>query len=104
MISLLQLAYVIALRRAISTWKLEIVLFLGMILAVSLMSSGVIFSDLLEEAALRRTLDQATPEQADGQSQQPPNGEDDGERKGAADDATEDGVEHEPCSATLATC
>ncbi|MDP6101953.1 MAG: hypothetical protein QF579_01390, partial [Dehalococcoidia bacterium] len=62
--SILQLAYVIALRRTISNWRLEIVLFLGMILAVSLMSSGVIFSDLLEEAALRRTLDQATPEQA----------------------------------------
>jgi ABC-type antimicrobial peptide transport system permease subunit len=64
MISFLQLAYVIALRRTLSNWKLELVLFLGMVLAVSLMSSGVIFSDLLEEAALRRTLDQATPEQA----------------------------------------
>lgn len=63
MMSILQLAYVIALRRAISNWKLEIVLFLGMILAVSLMSSGVIFSDLLEEAALSRTLEQTTPEQ-----------------------------------------
>ena len=62
--SLLQLAYVVALRRTISNWRLEIVLFLGMVLAVSLMSSGVIFSDLLEEAALRRTMDQATPEQA----------------------------------------
>ena len=62
--SLLQLAYVIALRRTISNWQLETVLFLGMVLAVSLMSSGVVFSDLLEEVALRRTLDQATPEQA----------------------------------------
>jgi ABC-type lipoprotein release transport system permease subunit len=61
--SILQLAYVIALRRTISNWKLEIVLFLGMILAVSLMSSGVIFSDILEEAALHSTLDKATPEQ-----------------------------------------
>jgi ABC-type antimicrobial peptide transport system permease subunit len=62
--SLLQLAYVIALRRTISNWRLEIVLFLGMLLAVSLMSSGVVFSDLLEEAALRRILNQATPEEA----------------------------------------
>ena len=62
--ALLQLAYVIALRRTISNWQLEIVLFLGMILAVSLMSSGVVFSDLLEEVALHHTLDQATPKQA----------------------------------------
>jgi hypothetical protein len=62
--SLLQLAYVIALRRTIAQWRLEIVLFLGTVLAVALMSSGVIFSDMLEEAALRRVLVQATPEQA----------------------------------------
>ncbi len=61
--SLLQLAYVIALRRTVSNWRLEIVLFLGMLLAVSLMSSGIIFSNLLEEAALRSALNQATPEQ-----------------------------------------
>ena len=61
--SFLQLAYVIALKRTTSNWRLEVVLFIGMILAVALMSSGVIFSNLLEEVALRRTLDQATPEQ-----------------------------------------
>ena len=60
--SLLRLAYLIALRRIATGWRLEAVLFLGMLLAVSLMASGVIFSDLLEEAALRRTLDRLPPE------------------------------------------
>lgn len=40
------------------------VLFMGTVLAVALMSSGVVFTDLMEEAALRRVLVQATPEQA----------------------------------------
>ena len=62
--SFLQLAYVIALRRIISTWRLELVLFLGVVLAVALMSSGVVFSDLVAEASLRRALDTAAPEEA----------------------------------------
>jgi hypothetical protein len=62
--SLLQLAWVIAVRRLIATWRLELVLFLGILLAVALMSSGVAFSDLLAEAALRRALTKATPEEA----------------------------------------
>ncbi len=62
--SLLQLSYVIALRRIISTWRLETVLFLGILLAVALMSSGVVYSDLLEEASLLRALDRAAPEEA----------------------------------------
>ena len=37
---------------------------LGIILAVALLSSSVVFSDLLAEAALRRTLQEATPEEA----------------------------------------
>ena len=61
---LLRLAYIIALRRTISNWKLETALFLGVVLAVALMSSGVVFSKLLEEAALRRALNDATPEEA----------------------------------------
>ncbi|MDE2861712.1 MAG: hypothetical protein OYI31_01125 [Chloroflexota bacterium] len=60
--SLLRLAHLIALRRIATGWRLEAVLFLGMLLAVSLMASGVIFSNLLEEAALRRTLDGLPPE------------------------------------------
>ena len=63
MMSLLHLAYVMALRRIASAWRLEAVLFLGMLLAVSLMASGVVFSDLLEEAALRRTLERLSPEE-----------------------------------------
>ena len=62
--SLLHLAYIIARRRIISAWRLELVLFLGIMLAVSLLSSGVVFSDLLAEAALSRALRQATPEEA----------------------------------------
>ncbi len=62
--SLLHLAYIIARRRIVSAWRLELVLFLGIMLAVSLLSSGVVFSDLLAEAALRRALRQATPEEA----------------------------------------
>ena len=61
--SLLRLAYVVALRRTIFNWKLEMVLFLGIILAVALMSSGVIFSNLVAEAALGHTLGRATPEE-----------------------------------------
>ena len=62
--SLLRLAYVVALRKTISNWKLEMVLLLGIILAVALMSSGVIFSDLVAEAALGHTLGRAAPDEA----------------------------------------
>jgi hypothetical protein len=62
--SLLPLAYIIALKRTISGWRLELVLFLGILIAVALMSSGVIFSNLLSEAALRHSLDQASAEEA----------------------------------------
>ena len=62
--SLLQLAGVIGLRRIISGWRLETVLFLGILLAVALISSGVVYSDLLAEAALQRSLDRASPEDA----------------------------------------
>ena len=62
--SLLQLAYVVALRRIISNWKLELFLFLGIVLAVALMSSGVVFSDHLAEASLRRSLNDAAPDEA----------------------------------------
>lgn len=61
---LLHVAYVIARRRIVSSWRLELALFLGIVLAVALLSSGVVFSDLLAEAALRRTLTQATTEEA----------------------------------------
>ena len=64
MIALSRLAYTIALRRIVSRWRLELILFLGMLLAVALMSSGAIFSNLLAEAALRHALNRTTPEEA----------------------------------------
>ena len=60
-VSLLRLAYLMAFRRIATGWRMEAVLFLSMMLAVSLMASGVIFSNLLEEAALRRSLDSLPP-------------------------------------------
>ena len=64
MLALARLAYIVAWRRIVSNWQLELILFLGMLLAVALMASGVIFSNLLSEAALRHALSEATPEQA----------------------------------------
>ncbi len=63
MASLLRFAYVMALRRAVNGWRLEAALFGGILLAVALMSSGVIFSGLLANAALRGALAQAPPEE-----------------------------------------
>ena len=62
MTSLLRFAYVMAIRRAVSGWRLEAVLFGSILLAVSLLASGVIFSDLLANAALREALAVAEPE------------------------------------------
>ena len=63
MMPLLRFAGVMALRRAAGGWRLEAALFAGILLAVALMSSGVIFSDLLANASLQATLSQAPPEQ-----------------------------------------
>ncbi|MDP3061856.1 MAG: hypothetical protein Q8O40_01395, partial [Chloroflexota bacterium] len=54
--ALLRLASVIALRRIVSTWQLELAIAFGMVLAVALMVGGVIYSTFLEEAALQRNL------------------------------------------------
>ena len=62
MMSLLRFAYVMAIGRAVSGWRLEAVLFGGVLLAVALMASGVIFSDLLSNAALRDALLRSDPE------------------------------------------
>ena len=64
MMAMIRFAYVIALRRVVASWRLEAVLFGGILLAVALMASGVIFSDLLSNAALRHALRQAPPEEA----------------------------------------
>ena len=50
-----------AIGRAVSGWRLEAVLFGGILLAVALMASGVIFSEMLSNAALRDALDRADP-------------------------------------------
>ncbi|MDE2780830.1 MAG: ABC transporter permease [Chloroflexota bacterium] len=62
--SFLQLAYTIARRRIATAWRLELVLFMGILLSVALLSSSVVFSDLLAEAALRRALREAPANEA----------------------------------------
>lgn len=52
-----------AVGRVVSGWRLEAVLFSGILLAVSLMASGAIFSDLLSNAALRDALLRSEPEE-----------------------------------------
>ena len=61
MATLLRFAYVMAIGRAVSSWRLEAVLFCGILLAVALMASGVIFSELLSNAALRDALARSEP-------------------------------------------
>ena len=58
----MRFAYVIAIGRAVSGWRLEAVLFGGIMLAVALMASGAIFSELLSNAALRDALSRSDPE------------------------------------------
>ena len=57
--SLLNLGWNVAARRALANWGLELTLFLGILLAISLVSSSLAFSNLLAEAALRNALDEA---------------------------------------------
>ena len=64
MIAMIRFAYVMAVRRAVAGWRLEAVLFGGILLAVALMASGVIFSDLLANASLRHALREAPNEEA----------------------------------------
>ena len=61
--SFLQLAYIMARRRIAVAWRLELVLFLGIVLSVAILSGSVVFSDLLAEAALRRTLQDAAADE-----------------------------------------
>ena len=56
MLPMIRFAYVMAVRRVVTGWRLEAVLFGGILLAVALMASGVIFSDLLSNASLRHEL------------------------------------------------
>ena len=63
MAPLLRFAGVMAAQRVVRGWRLEAALFGSILLAVALMSSGVIFSDLLANAALHRALAEAPPEE-----------------------------------------
>ncbi len=62
MLSLLRFAYVMAISRVASGWRLQAVLFSGILLAVALMASGVIFSEMLSNAALRDALSRSEPQ------------------------------------------
>ena len=63
MLPMIRFAYVMAVRRVVTGWRLESVLFGGILLAVALMASGVIFSELLSNASLRHELLEATPKE-----------------------------------------
>ena len=56
MTAILNLGYVLARRRLMSSFRIELTVLLGVTLAVVLLSSAVVFNDLLAETALRRTL------------------------------------------------
>ena len=59
MTAILNLGYVLARRRLMSSFRIELTVLLGVTLAVVLLSSAVVFNDLLAETALRRTLAEA---------------------------------------------
>ena len=54
--ALIKFAVLIALRRTFSDWRLQVAAAFGMLLAVALMASGVIYSQALAETAIRNTL------------------------------------------------
>ena len=60
--SLIKLGYIIAIRRIISAWHIEAILFIGIFLAVTLLSSSVVFSQLLSEVSLSHTLSNSKPD------------------------------------------
>ena len=59
MTAILNLGYVLARRRLMSSFRIELTVLLGVTLAVVLLSSAVVFNDLLAETALRRALGEA---------------------------------------------
>ena len=56
MTAIINLGYVLARRRLMSSFRMELTVLLGVALAVVLLSSAVVFNDLLAETALRRAL------------------------------------------------
>ena len=63
--SLIRFAFLIAIRRTTADWRLQIAAGFGMILAVALMASAVIYSNALKETALQHTLRNVTAEKLD---------------------------------------
>ena len=59
MTAILNLGYVLARRRLMASFRIELTVLLGVALAVVLLSSAVVFNDLLAETALRRALAEA---------------------------------------------
>lgn len=59
MTAILNLGYVLARRRLMSSFRIELTVLLGVTLAVVLLASAVVFNDLLAETALRRALGEA---------------------------------------------
>ena len=59
MTAILNLGYVLARRRLMSSFRIELTVLLGVTLAVVLLSSAVVFNDLLADTALRRALAEA---------------------------------------------
>ena len=61
MTAILQLGYVLARRRLMASFRIELTVLLGVTLAVLLLASAAVFNDLLAETALRRALSAAEP-------------------------------------------
>ena len=61
MTAILQLGYVLARRRLMASFRIELTVLLGVTLAVLLLASAAVFNDLLAETALRRALAEAEP-------------------------------------------
>ena len=59
--AILHLGYLLARRRLAASFRIELTVLLGVALAVLLLSSAVVFNDLLAETALRRALADADP-------------------------------------------
>ncbi|MBI4203042.1 MAG: hypothetical protein HY532_08030 [Chloroflexi bacterium] len=62
--SLVRFASLVAWRRTLSDWRLQTAAAFGVVLAATLMAAGMIYSQVLEETALRYALRQASQEDA----------------------------------------
>lgn len=60
--SLVRFSALVAWRRSLADWRLQLASAFGVVLAVTLMAAGVVYSHALEETAFSHTLDRATDE------------------------------------------